>query len=168
MLLLRLLLIYLLFSQPACSQENEKPVLLLNPTVYTGSGEVYENAALAIEDGKISMLADARTIRLDLSAYEVVKAFGLFVYPASLVETLPENSSPSTYFILLADENYLLTAADKTSALLIPPIQEGADATFIVTEDAIDENEPLIRFLVVKGQLKRENNVSLQRIAGDQ
>ena len=168
MFMLRILLIYVVFSQPACSQENEKPVLLLNPTVHTGSDEVYENAALAFENGKITLLADARLIRLDLSAFEVVEAYGLHVYPAAIVDALPEDARQSTYFTPLDDDTFLITARKAGTDLPVPALQQGADATFVVTEEALDEREPAIRYLVVQGRMKRENNVSLQRVAGDQ
>lgn len=168
MLTLRIILIFLVFSQPACSQENEKPVLLLNPTVHTGSDEVYENAALAFESGKITLLADARLIRLDMSAFEVVEAYGLHVYPAAVVEELPEDARQASYFTPLDDNTFLITARKAGVDLPVQVLQQGADATFVVTEDTLDEHEPSIRYLVIKGRLKRENNVSLQPVAGDQ
>ena len=170
MTMLRLMLIYLIFSQPACSQEKDKPVLLINPVVHTGSGEIFENAALAFEGETISLLADARLIRLDMSAYEVIEAFGLHVYPAAVVENLPEaeNLRQTIYFTTLEEgRSYLLTSAEESGAGLLNVLGEGAAATFVVTEHPLDESTPLLRYMVVKGRVKRENNVSLQQLTGE-
>lgn len=161
-----LLLICTLLCYSACSQDSDKPILLLNPTVYTGSGEVYENAALAFEGEDITLLADARLIRLDMSAYEVVEAYGLHVYPAGLVEVLPENpQQPLFYLPLPASGAYLLSSPKPVHQLAqIPVLGEGAKATFVVTNEKVEESSSEIRYIVVKGRLKREPNQTLRRL----
>ncbi len=155
-----------LLCHSACSQDNGKPVLLLNPTVYTGSSEVYENAALAFEGESITLLADARLIRLDMSAYEVVEAYGLYVYPAGLVDMLPEHPQQPLYYLPLpASGAYLLSSPKPGNELpQIPVLREGAKATFVVTNGKVEENSSEIRYIVVKGQLKREPNQTLRRL----
>lgn len=67
-------------SSPAPKQS--KSILILNATAHVGNGEVVENCALGIENGKITLLADARLIRLDMSAYDtIIYAEGQHVYP---------------------------------------------------------------------------------------
>jgi len=159
-------LICTLLCYSACSQDNDKPVLLLNPTVYTGGGEVYENAALAFEGEAITLLADARLIRIDMSAYDVVEAYGLHVYPARLVEALPENPlQPLFYLPLPASGAYLLSSPEPAHKLpQIPVLREGAKATFVVTHEKIEDSSSEIRYIVVKGRLKRESHQTLRRL----
>lgn len=163
MILFRLILCILIFSQPACSQKSDKPVLLMNSRVHIGSGEVIENAALAFDDGIITLLADATRIRLDMSAFEVVEAYGLEVYPAALLDTLPATvaEEDSLFYTELNQGTMLATARIRTQSP-IPKLEEGAEATFVVTEKPLKESPIQIRYLVVKGKLKRENNVSLR------
>jgi len=166
MLNFRLLLMCVLLNHSACGQENSKPVLLLNPTVHTGSSEVYENAALAFEGENITLLADARLIRLDLSAYEVVKAYGLHVYPAAVTETLPEPGVQSFFYLPFpANSAFLLTSPEPVSGHpLLPVLQEGEEATFVATDGLMGESSSKIRYIVVKGRLKRESGQALQRL----
>lgn len=59
----------------------EKPVILLNGTLHIGNGEVMENAAVGFENGVITMVADARVIRVDATAAEVIDVTGQHIYP---------------------------------------------------------------------------------------
>ncbi|WP_277483894.1 hypothetical protein [Catalinimonas alkaloidigena] len=135
----------------------------MNSRVHIGSGEVIENAALAFDDGIITLLADATRIRLDMSAFEVVEAYGLEVYPAALLDTLPATvaEEDSLFYTELNQGTMLATARIRTQSP-IPKLKEGAEATFVVTEKPLKESPIQIRYLVVKGKLKRENNVSLR------
>ncbi|MFV8370746.1 amidohydrolase family protein [Flavobacterium sp. LB2R40] len=59
-----------------------KSVLILNATAHLGTGEIIENSAIGFVDGKITLVADARTIRLAEGAYDVtIDASGKHVYP---------------------------------------------------------------------------------------
>lgn len=58
-----------------------KPVLILNATAHLGNGSTIENSAIAFEDGKLTLVADARTIRIDPTGYQVIEAAGQHVYP---------------------------------------------------------------------------------------
>jgi hypothetical protein len=169
MFLLRLFLCVFMFAQPACSQKNDKPVLLMNASVHKGNGEVIENAALAFKDEKITLLADARVIRLDMTAFEVVEAYGLHIYPAALLDSLPRHAADMYYIRLDGNAPSVLLATDSLQTdIPIVLLQEGAEATFVVTEQLLEEEEIDIRYLVVKGKLKRENNLSLQLLRADQ
>jgi imidazolonepropionase-like amidohydrolase len=67
-------------STPASKQS--KSILILNAKAHVGNGEVVENCALGMKDGKIILLADARLIRMDLSVYDtIIYADGQHVYP---------------------------------------------------------------------------------------
>jgi imidazolonepropionase-like amidohydrolase len=85
-------LILFLFAQAtlfALAQQNPTPapaqkksVLIMNATAHIGNGEVIENSAIGFRDGKITMVADARVIRLAADAYDTtINAHGMHVYP---------------------------------------------------------------------------------------
>lgn len=65
---------------PAPAQK--KSVLLVNGYAHIGNGEVIENAVIAFENGKLTMVADARVVKFDVSKYDtIVKLEGKHVYP---------------------------------------------------------------------------------------
>lgn len=59
----------------------EKPVLIMNAIAHIGNGEVIENAVVGFEKGLLTLVADARTIRLDTTGYRVIDGSGHHVYP---------------------------------------------------------------------------------------
>ena len=71
------------FSQnpiPATSQT--KSILLMNGVAHIGNGKVIENSAIGFKDGKIILVADATTIKIQQSAYDTtINIFGKHVYP---------------------------------------------------------------------------------------
>jgi hypothetical protein len=163
-MLLRLLILISLTQQSACEAQTDKPLLLLNPVVHTGEGTVIANAALAVEGSRIVLLADARRIRLDLGAYEVLQAEGLHVYPAVLSEQLPEEASDSIYYFPLAGRDaFVLSGPAKPGNGRIPALREGGRADLIVTDIPLQSGAPL-RYLMIGGRLKREKNITLQAV----
>lgn len=72
-----------------CVAQTETPappqkgsVLLVNGYAHIGNGEVIENAVIAFENGKLTMVADARVVKFDISKYDtVIKLEGKHVYP---------------------------------------------------------------------------------------
>jgi len=54
----------------------------MNATAHLGTGVVIQNSLIGIRDGKINLVADATTARIDKSSYdEVIDASGKHVYP---------------------------------------------------------------------------------------
>lgn len=69
-------------AQQIPAPKQAKATLILNATAHIGNGEVIENSAIGFKEGKLTLVADATTIRLDMSAYEnVIDAKGKHVYP---------------------------------------------------------------------------------------
>lgn len=69
-------------AQQIPAPKQTKATLILNATAHLGNGNVIENAAIGFKDGKLTLVADATVIRLDMSAYEnVIDAKGKHVYP---------------------------------------------------------------------------------------
>jgi len=72
-----------------CAQQNPDPgppqrksVLILNGIAHIGDGTVIHNSAIAFSEGKITLVADARLIRLDPAAFDTtIFAEGKHIYP---------------------------------------------------------------------------------------
>ena len=61
-------------------------VLYLGGIAHLGNGLKIENAAIAVEDGKFSLVADASVIRINPTAYDtIIKLNGKHIYPAFIV-----------------------------------------------------------------------------------
>lgn len=58
-----------------------KPIILFGGTAHLGNGKVIQNAAIGIENGKISFVMDAATIRLNPNEAEIIDITGKHVYP---------------------------------------------------------------------------------------
>ncbi|MFA0963734.1 amidohydrolase family protein [Roseivirga sp. BDSF3-8] len=70
------------FAQvPAPAPPQSKPILLLNGTAHIGNGEVIENSAIVFENGELTLIADARNIRLNPEDFETFSIEGKHVYP---------------------------------------------------------------------------------------
>jgi imidazolonepropionase-like amidohydrolase len=67
---------------PAPAPAQKKSVLIMNATAHIGNGEVIENSVVGFKEGKITLVADARTVRIDMSAYDtIIQASGMQLYP---------------------------------------------------------------------------------------
>lgn len=58
-----------------------KPIVLFGGIAHLGNGKVIQNAAIGIENGKISFVMDAATIRLNPNEAEIIDITGKHVYP---------------------------------------------------------------------------------------
>lgn len=62
--------------------KHSKTVLLMGGIAHLGNGTVIENSAIVFKDGKLTMVADARVIKLDGSAFDtIISISGKHVYP---------------------------------------------------------------------------------------
>lgn len=69
-------------AQQTPAKKQTKSVLILNATAHLGNGEIIENSAIGFKDGKITLVADAKLIKLSKDAYETtIDATGKHVYP---------------------------------------------------------------------------------------
>ena len=78
-----LLLPFLLAAQPpAPAPPQPGPILIVGATAHLGNGQVLPNSAVAFEKGKITLVADATTIRIDRNRFsKIFDASGKHVYP---------------------------------------------------------------------------------------
>ncbi|MDB4533573.1 amidohydrolase family protein [Vicingaceae bacterium] len=64
------------------AKKQTKKILLMNGFAHLGNGNVIENSAIAFEDGKLTIVANAKTIRLDMSRFDtIIQLDGKHVYP---------------------------------------------------------------------------------------
>ncbi len=81
-LILFLLLQINLVAQQTPAAVQSEAILITGATAHIGNGEVIENSAIAFENGKLTLVADATTIRINPSEYQqIIDASGKQVYP---------------------------------------------------------------------------------------
>jgi imidazolonepropionase-like amidohydrolase len=69
-------------AQQTPAKKQSKSVLILNATAHLGNGKIIENSAIGFKDGKITLVADSKLIKLSKDAYEItIDATGKQVYP---------------------------------------------------------------------------------------
>jgi imidazolonepropionase-like amidohydrolase len=74
------------FAQaPAPAKAQAKPIALTGGVTHLGNGEVIQNSIIAFDKGKLTVVADATTSKIDLSAYEVIDINGKHVYPGFIL-----------------------------------------------------------------------------------
>lgn len=67
---------------PVPAPQQSQAILIWNATAHLGNGQVIPNSAIAFENGKLTLVADATTIRLDRTKYaRIFDAAGKHVYP---------------------------------------------------------------------------------------
>jgi imidazolonepropionase-like amidohydrolase len=67
---------------PAPASKQTAPVLIFGATAHLGNRRVIQNSTIAFEGGKLALVADAMTVRLDRSKYgRIFDASGKHVYP---------------------------------------------------------------------------------------
>lgn len=70
------------FAQQTPAPAQSQPILITGAVAHLGNGQVIENSAIAFEDGKLTIVADARLIRIDGSKnFKMIDAAGKHVYP---------------------------------------------------------------------------------------
>lgn len=70
---------------PFPAKAQAKPVALTGATAHLGNGQVIQNAIVAFDKGKLTIVADATTSRFDLTGYEVINVSGKHIYPGFIL-----------------------------------------------------------------------------------
>ncbi len=64
------------------AKKQTKKILLMNGVAHLGNGSIIENSVIAFEDGKLTVVANAKTIRLDMTRFDtIIQLDGQHVYP---------------------------------------------------------------------------------------
>lgn len=133
------------------------PTLFLNAVVHQGNGESITNAALAIDNELISIIGDARTLRLELEKFTVLNMAGAHIYPIELID-----SSNPTLFIkeypnlisLHSRSDSVLTAKVIHEESNDPYFQTGISPSFVVINKSWNETRPVrIYYAVIRGKV---------------
>lgn len=141
-----IILVFLFFQSTVLYLPQEKPVLLMNATAHLGDGRKIDNAAVAFQDDRITLVGDATRIRLDMSAFQVKKVYGKHIYAAVLADKNNLSVKDSLYSIRLDAEELVVD-------LSRPALEEGKEATLVVTDQAISEKgKATVAMAFVKGK----------------
>jgi imidazolonepropionase-like amidohydrolase len=116
---------------PAPGKAQKKPVILLGGIAHIGNGQVIENSAIAFENGKITLVADASSAKIDLSKFEVQDILGKHVYPGfilpdtdmGLVEVSAVRSTVDNREVGSFNPNVRSIVAYNTDSELIPTMK---------------------------------------------
>lgn len=74
---------FCLAQTPTPAPAQTKSVLITQVTIHVGTGKVIENGVIGFKDGKLTLVADATTIKLEGGAYDTTIALnGAHAYPA--------------------------------------------------------------------------------------
>ena len=130
----------------------DKPTLLLNATVHLGDGSEITNAALAISADTISMLGDARVLRIDPSYYNIVELYGTHVYPGKVIHRLRQPAYQPELTQRLAVSAF-------EDSVLVPQLlteralETGSLATLVVVDTLLAETTvPHVMHAFVRGK----------------
>ena len=70
------------FAQtPQPAQPQNEAILLKGGTAHIGNGEVIENALIGFDNGRLTLVVDARRVRIDVAGYKVIDVSGQHIYP---------------------------------------------------------------------------------------
>ena len=117
---------------PIPAKAQDTPIIIMNATAHVGNGSIIENSAIAFENGKLTLVADATTIRMDMSGYDVIDATGKHVYPGFIL--------PNTQ-LGLVEVNAVRATNDQTEEGSINP-----NVRSIIAYNTDSENIPTMRF----------------------
>ena len=77
-----LLSVFAIAQMPVPAKKQSKSILLMNGTAHLGNGKVIENSVVGFKDGKITLVADAKLVRIDKSAWDTtINCAGKQIYP---------------------------------------------------------------------------------------
>ncbi|WP_411768290.1 amidohydrolase family protein [Winogradskyella sp. A3E31] len=73
------------FAQQTPADKQSKPIAIVGATAHIGNGEVIENSVITFADGKLTNVADATMVKMDMTGMEVIDASGKHVYPGFII-----------------------------------------------------------------------------------
>ena len=69
-------------QKPVPAPPQKKSILLMNATAHIGNGTVIDNSVIGLRNGKIELVGDARTVRIDRTAWDtIISCVGKHLYP---------------------------------------------------------------------------------------
>lgn len=70
---------------PVPAKPQAKPIALTGGVAHLGNGQVIQNSIVAFDKGKLTIVADATTTKVDLAGFEVINITGKHVYPGFIL-----------------------------------------------------------------------------------
>jgi imidazolonepropionase-like amidohydrolase len=70
---------------PTPAEPQSEAILLRGGIAHLGNGEIIENSLIAFDKGKLTLVADATTAKLDIAGYQEVDITGKHVYPGFIL-----------------------------------------------------------------------------------
>jgi len=119
-------------QNPAPAKPQSEPILIMNATAHLGNGQVINNSVIGFENGKLILVGDATTIRIDQSKYKkVINASGKHVYPGfidcnsnlGLTEIDAVRSTRDNYEVGDMNSNVRSIIAYNTDSKIIPTVR---------------------------------------------
>lgn len=72
-------------AQQTPSPEQSKPIAIMGAKAHIGNGEVIENSLIIFENGKLTTVADARVVKMDITGMKLIDAHDKHVYPGFII-----------------------------------------------------------------------------------
>lgn len=70
-----------IIAQQTPGDVQKQDIAIVGATAHLGNGKILENSFIVFKDGKLSTVADARLVKVDVSQMQVIDAKGKHVYP---------------------------------------------------------------------------------------
>ena len=70
---------------PVPAKPQVKPIALTGGVAHIGNGQVIQNSLITFDKGKLTGVADASVVKMDLSGFEVININGKHVYPGFIL-----------------------------------------------------------------------------------
>lgn len=72
-------------AQQTPAPKQSQPIAIINGTAHLGNGDVIKNSLIIFKDGMLETVADATTIKVDLSGMKVINAAEKHIYPGFII-----------------------------------------------------------------------------------
>ncbi|RSK39256.1 amidohydrolase family protein [Mangrovimonas spongiae] len=85
-----IIIVFLLCASLVMAQQTPAPkqsqsIAIMGATAHIGNGEIIENSLIIFKEGKLTTVADARVVRIDVSNMRVINANDKHVYPGFII-----------------------------------------------------------------------------------
>ncbi len=79
-----------IYAQPTPAAPQSESFIIMNAKAHIGNGKVIENAVIGVENGKITLVADATVVRIDGTKFKkTISASGKHIYPGLIAPNTP-------------------------------------------------------------------------------
>ncbi|MFN8712314.1 MAG: amidohydrolase family protein [Bacteroidota bacterium] len=119
-------------QKPVPAPPQKKSILLMNATAHIGNGTVIDNSVIGLRNGKIELVGDARTVRIDRTAWDtIISCAGKHLYPGfiapnstlGLVEVEAVRSTNDQYEVGVFNPHVRSQIAWNTDSKVIPTVR---------------------------------------------